>query len=342
MPIVNDMLNLWRNIRAYALGKGFMMTLMVAAGAIGAMTPLGVFVPALAVWVGGFMVSAAKRFREEKVYQDGMVKLYRDDIAQTLGVPPEQVTRAHLKEAAKSNDVIKQALERRHQRTLLSLATTAVAGAVTFALVLTLGGATGIHTYAVEHWGNILGNLANFVGIGTVASLSNLIVHNGGDAAIGELTGIRHPSAHDYIRHMERRLDYGRNVNKDQVFSLVVKATPELSAQIQQHFNKPFEQMHSKERAAVMQAMGLDGSMATLTKAMNESKVRPRHIAFHKDTILYVLAVPQEPGISEVQQEKAPQRSFVEKLGSAPRKEMSHVARLETQRSHGTPVQPTR
>ncbi|MFZ4540301.1 MAG: hypothetical protein ACOYNL_00640 [Rickettsiales bacterium] len=323
----DDIKDYIRQFKVYALGKGLLTLAVFGAGALGAATGIGVLIPATVIAVGGFALTVVRRLHSQMIYEENMVDLYRDNIAATLSVAPADVTRADLKEAARTNEIINEALKRQHKKTLLTIATAALSGAVSIGLIMAFGFDQTLKGLADTNLKGALEPLAGFVGVGTVASLSNMVVHEGLDAIIGYGTGIHKAAAHDLIYKMDLQIQRGKPISREEVFGVVVAADHSLQERIIQKFKKPYAALTHGEKSHLLHEFNLARTMDNIALAISDKKVRPGYLAF----------AAHDPRISKPQlippaTDTAPQpttASFVSRLNQPSRDgQMSHVEQL--------------
>ncbi len=280
------------DITKYAFGKGVVtLGVMVATFASGGTA----FWPVIA----GFMAWKTYRlFSGYSAYKDEMVTLYRDEIAQQMGIAPEQVTRDHLRVMARGdavlgiepNPIIAEALERRRGMALLS-ACTALLSATVSAVLLGFGAQTAlqggiaggpVETFLKDTFG--MGDVANKISAGTISGLSSLILHNGLDAVVGQSLGYFRATAHERIALIARQKEYGVKVTPQQVFDVFMAANPEFARQVSVTFNKGVTGFTAAEKMAAMKAIGIDASMQELADQLNKGELKPGMLAFELDS----------------------------------------------------------
>lgn len=336
MPLLDNIGDIFKTLRVYLMGRGALSLLLGAAMFIGGP------VPALVVGIGGAALQGFMRLRSHRMYEEQMVDLYRDDIATRLNIAPEQVTRAHLKEAAKDNEVIDQALQRQKHMSIISFATSALAGIVTFGL-LDFGLAhEALNGFFATNFG-AAGDILKFTSMGLVAGTTSLFVHDGLQAAIGAKTGVSKAAAHDRIVEMERGIRRGWGISKEQVYGVLVAGNPQLQVNIQRQFGKPYSRMNGPQQAAVINQIGIAEEMQLIANEINTGKIRPGNLAY----MIADANAPMRPKRTEakpnvIEQTLAPAKGFVEKLNLAPRAQQSQVAKLDADRAMAALVQPQR
>lgn len=316
-------------LRVHLFGRGALSLVVLAAGALGGPTA------ALVAVIGGVGLTVVNRLYRERLYEDGMVELYRDDLAAQFGIAPDQVTRGHLKEAAKSNDVIDQALQRQRQKTWLAVGTAAAAGFVAYGLltnVFGIGAATA--GWLQEALGPTMGQAANLIGIGAVAGTSSMVVSQGLRGVVRANTMLGKAAAHDRILEMEFDVRRGRGVSKEQVYGVMVAADAGLQQAIIHRFGKRYRHMHPHEKSVVLQDIGVAADMQAVADQINRGEIRPGRLAYMLQDATNFARTPRPVPTEEAALEDAPERSnFVEKLGLASREQASFREQLATERA---------
>lgn len=329
-----------RYLKAFLLGRGLLTAAVLTAWTV---TGGGLGV-AVAVGVGGALFSGFMRFTNQRIYEDQMTDMYRGGIAQQLGIDPRNVTRAHLKEAAKSNDMIDQALARQRSISNVSFLTTALAAAVTVALLaVPIGGATLPAMLSSAFSGmeslGVFSTVLSYASTGIIAGLSSLLLHDTLESVISRKTGLNKAAAHDRIVEMERGIARGWGVSKEQVYGALVAGNPTLQNAIAGEFGKPYAAMRPSDQAHVLNQIGVADEMHAIASEINAGRLRPANLAFMLNE-----AMPRPNNThAPVNREPALQRSHVAALGRAPRDHaMGHVARLDAERAMAALSEPVR
>jgi hypothetical protein len=334
MPVFDEMGDFLKTLRVYLLGRG-LMSLVVMLSVMGLKAAGAPIAGAALIIAGGAaVVSAGMRIYSEMQYESRMTDLYRDDIAKHLGIAPEQVTRTHLRYAARENEVISQALNRQRRLNIVSFATTALAAAATFSLI-SFGLAGDVAKFFVDTFGESWGKPLNFISAGIVSGFSSLILHNGLEEAIGYGSGWNKAVAHDLIVAMSRDVKRGKTVTPEQVYAVIVARSEPLQAAIKREFKEPYDHMKEGEQRKVLQRFGVAAEMQQIAEYITRGEISPGRLAY-----MMQYADPKPRLAVEEQPAPVPTRarttSFVERMGLAPREEgMSHRERLEQQSSAG-------
>lgn len=316
-----------RQMRVYLFGKGFMHLAVLGAGAVAALNPALSFVLPI-VAIGGVALTVVNRLYRETLYQQQMVDLYRGDIAEQLGIAPEEVTRAHLKEAAKNNDIIDQALTRQRHKTWLAIGASVLASSVTFGLVSVFGADSWLRTAAQGVFNSgWAASAANFIGIGTVSAISSLFLNTGLQEVVEATTPLGKAAAHDRILEMEYSLSRGKAISAEQVYGVLVAADPNLQRVIQRQFHKPYAHMNAREQTQLLATTGTAPEMLAVAQQINSGQLRPGQLASYVSGTARVEQPVHQPA------HHTPHGSFVEKLGLAPKAAISHRERVDAQRA---------
>lgn len=344
MPFVDDILSFLSRNRGYFLGKA-----LLAATVAGASSLFGVsvLIPAMVIVGGGLALRTYHRFTEIAHYKQQMVDLYREDIAEQLGISPEQVNVSHLKEAAKENDVIAQALSRQRTKNFIELGTSLLSAAVTFGLLSSFGEVSQFRTFIDKDLGlgNLLGSAVNFIGLSTVGGVSGLIFHDALGLAIGAKTGTIKAAAHDLILEMENNLRHGRPISREQVYGVLVAGNPALQEAITTRFQKSYSWMNAAEQSRVLHILGIADTLDNLAQQINRGEIRPGRLAFLMDdhALSSTRRVERSTGeLALANNDMAPAtdmtqsepRSFVERVGPRPEGQSSFVSRVSSAREN--------
>ncbi len=329
-----DISNTLRALRVHLFGKGIMTLAVLAAGAVASATGFSAILPIVAV--GGFVLTTVNRLYNQRLYENGMLNMYRDDISQQLGIAPEEVTLSQLKEAGKTNDVIGHALTRQRNKTILAVGTAALSAAGTWALVGMFGGESSLKTGVGALLQNIPGGasiaaFANYVSIGVVAGFSGLLFNGVLKNGVSATTSIGKAAAHDRIMEMEWTLKRGLGVSKEQVYGVLVAGDVRLQQAIARQFHKPYSQMRPIQQATVLQRVGVASEMQTIADQINHGEMRPGGLAYLMQGAQNAAHTPQ--ALSAAMAPAPAQSNFVERLGVAPRNQQSYRAQIDAQRT---------
>ena len=337
MPFVDDITSFLSRNRGYFLGKAVLMAAVAGASMLFGGS---ILIPATVIVGGGLALRAYGRFNELSHYKQQMVDLYRNDIADHLGIAPEQVTISHLKEAAKDNEVIAQALARQQKKTFIEIGTSLLAGAVTFGLLFSFGNAGAFHNFIHNDLGlgQFLGNAVNFIGLSTVGSVSGLILHDALGLAIGARAGTIKAAAHDLILDLDNSVRHGRPISREQVYGVLVAGNPQLQEAIHTRFHKSYVWMNAAEKSNVLHTLGIASELDTLAQQINSGEIHPGRLAYlidddaaHQVRSHHTHALEAEPAADI---SRPHQREFVERLGlSESTGPSSFTARIEAERN---------
>ena len=337
--MLDDLKDLFHHFKVYLFGKGILTLGVFAAAAIGAATGIGVIIPALVVAIGGVALTAADRLSRQAMYENEMVDLYRNNIAEQLGKPPADITRADLMEAAKDNDVIAQALKRQHQRTLLAIGTSMLSGGVSLALIAGFGVGGMLHHMAEQTFLGMLKPIAAFIGIGTVSGITGLVLKQGLGSAIGYGTGIHKAAAHDLIVRMNHDVTRGMQISREDVYAIIVAANPALDKSITAHYGRHYTHMSHAQQSHVLHDVALAGAMDKLALAISSGAVSAGTVAYAaNDPRLTVMPT----GTIDAADAMAPEPEngkFIERLGLTPRTASTNVERVQQQRMNAPAAQ---
>lgn len=330
MQFLEDLfVNPLRVMKAFLLGRGLLTAAIIGAWAV---TGGGLAV-SVAVGIGGALFSGFMRYTNHRIYEDQMTDMYREGIAQQLGIDPTQVTRVHLKEAAKTNDVIDQALARQRSISMVSFVTSGLAAAASLVLLtVPFGGATlpdmlGTTFRGMESLG-IFATALSYASTGIIAGVSSLLLHDTLEVVIGRKTGLNKVAAHDRIVDMERGIARGWGVSKEQVYGALVAGNPTLQTSIAQEFGKPYASMRPAQQTEVLASIGVAEEMHAIASEINAGRMRPANLAFMMNE-----AMPRASKPRAVNDNDTPRRNHVAALGRPARDaSASHVATIDARR----------
>ncbi len=331
--MLDDLLHALKQLKVFALGKGILSLAVFIAAGVGAATSIGPIIPAVVIGAGGLALTIASELYKQGLREEEMLDVYRNDIAKQLGIAPANVTRANLKEAAKDNPILEQALDRQRKSTIMTVSTAAFASLVSVLLIGAFGMGDTFHKLAEASFTGMFKPLAAIIGMGTVSAISSLILHDGLDAAIGYGTGLKRISANDLILTMGRKVARGQVVSREEVYGVLVASNPALSRTIEQQTGKTYDDMSPAEQSLLLQHYGLAQEMDKLALDISTGAVSPGHLAFVTDDY-HPRAHSTEDHVADISPEKH-RASFVERLGLTAHEEQSHVERLMAEQNAG-------
>ena len=304
---------------------------IMAAGAIGLAMGFGLLPAAIVAASGAVLFNGLSRLGEQRAYENDMLNLYRNEIAHDLGRNPRGLTRDDLYEAAKTNDVLGQALRRQQHKTNIAVASELVAAIVTVASVGIFGAVNLLKSGITK----TLGNFATyFIGVGTVSTLSTLFVQNGVDMLIGHVTGVSKAGAHDRIMELQRGLEKGIAATPEKTYGVLVAGEPQLAAIIAKQFHKPYSKMTPVQQQVVIERMGVSDAIRDLTQQINDGSTTPGKLAFLMGEEHHLLrkAVKEHATETHTKPEHVSGKGFVERLGLLSCEHASHRSQVEASR----------
>lgn len=343
MSILEEFGDFFKTLRVYLMGRG-VLSLMVMGSFMAATAIWGagsMMLPALVIATGGLALSAGVRLYSQRLYEDGMVDLYREDVAKHLGIDPQEVTRGDLKRAAEENDVIAQALARQRRINWVSFATSALAAAATFGM-LYMGLAGEVSKSITEFFSHFdsAATVARYASVGLVSGISGLILHNGLEEVIGYGSGLSKAAAHDLIVEMERDVRRGKTITPEQVYAVIVAENPAIQARIKQEFKEPYESMNIREQREVLATYGLKTDMEEIAGFINRHEVRPGRLAY-----MMHYAQPKRTSSSEIAitpTSEIARGSFVERYANTrEQRAPGYQERLLTERHRANNAEPS-
>lgn len=321
-----------KRYKVYMLGKGILTLGVFAAAATGAALGIGSMLPAMVVGLGGIALTTVSRLSHERLYKEEMLEVYRDSLAEKFQMKREDVGLDELKEAAKDNDVIRDALKRQHQRTLLAIAGATVSGLLSIGLIGFFGFDDTLRDLAKNGLGAALKPLAQFISVGTVSGLIGLVVRDGLETAVGYGSGIHQATAHDRMVAMQRKLQQGKPIAREEVYSVFAEGNPALAQRIHHQFGHSYTHMSHAQQAQVLKNFGLQEKMDALTDDLMRGVISPGHLSFQIGNF-HAQGVATSKTPHAVSADQSPQGTFVQRLGLEAKPAQGHVAHLNAARS---------
>lgn len=295
--ILTDMLDAVRttarDLRVYLFGRGIITTSAMVAGVLsssllGAGTAAALMPYAAVALVGGTLLSGYMRLREMRFNQDEMANLYRDEIADQLGIAPQQVNRTHVhtlafgdaKRGIAPNPILREEVEREWNKTWLKFATSALAGMASFGLIYFGSAIDLVEKTLPSLLGDTLGKVVGLGSLGIVTGTTGLLLNNGLDLAIRSASSLGTTTLHDRIAKLDRDVRRGKPIAKEQVFALFVAADETLSQKITDRFGTPYDLMPMHQRTLVMHTVGATEQMQAIAEDLNAKRISAGSVAF--------------------------------------------------------------
>ncbi len=282
-----------RDLRVYLLGRGLVTTAAIAAGVIGSATAGGLTAATLApaipvLLIGGTLLSGYMRLREMRFNQDRMADIYREEIADQLGIPAGEVTRAHVhtlafgdaKRGIPSNPILREEIDREWNKTWLKFATTALAGMASFGLISFWSATEVVASTLPTLLGPTLGSIVGLGSVGIVTGFTGLFLNNGLDFGVQRATSLGATTLHDRIAKLDRDIGRGKQVGKEQVFGLFVAADKLLAHNIELRFGKPYDMLPLPMKAQVVASVGAADQMQAIAGDLNAKRISAGTVAF--------------------------------------------------------------
>lgn len=331
-------------VKWYFTRRGVVSLAILAASAAGLVVPAlagNMLLPAAVAGIGGIILTTLDRLSSQRAYEQEMLDLYRHEVADEIGRAPQTLTRDDLREAAKSNEVIAQALKRQEHRTALAIGTESLAAVATVGLVWFFS-AVEILKHAVQAvaetshipWASLGVYL---VGAGTVASIMSTFAHQAVERVIGQVTGVAKAAAHDRILELQQGLNRGQAATPEAVYGVLVAGDPDLARSIAKQFRRAYAQMDMAQQRQVLETVGVAECIGELTAQINNGTLDTGRLAYMIGEEGHMRRTQVEESLAATHPEC---KSFVERLGLAHRhSHHSHREQVEARRAAAPAVQ---
>lgn len=273
-----------RNLGVYLTGKGIVTTGAIAAGFFAG---AGSMLPMLLVLGGGAIISGYLRLRDMRFNQDEMARIYRNDIADQLGIDPKEVTRAHVHQLAfgdeekgiAPNPVLREEVNREWNKTWLKFGTSLVAATASFLLVM-LGVPALAESSILAPLGSTLGEWMGKASVALVTGATGLVLNNGLDIGVQVATTLGKQTIHDRIARLDRDIARGSQVSPERVFAVFVASSPRLESSIIAQYGKRYDVLPVADQIHLIEAFGAKESMNQLASALNAKRFSAGSLAF--------------------------------------------------------------
>lgn len=278
-----------RNLGVYLTGKGIVTSAAIAAAYFAGAAGTGVIsMPAVLLSLaGGALISGYLRLRDMRFNQDEMARIYRNDIADQLGIDPKEVTRAHVHQLAfgdeekgiAANPVLREEVNREWNKTWLKFGTTLVAATASFLLVM-LGVPALAESSILEPLGPTLGEWMGKASVALVTGATGLVLNNGLDIAVQAATTLGKQTIHDRIARLDRDIARGTQVSPERVFAIFAASSPRLENSIIAQYGKRYDVLAVADQIHLIEAIGAKDSMNQLASALNAKRFSAGSLAF--------------------------------------------------------------
>lgn len=192
--------------------------------------------------VGGVVTAGVGMFTGSRDRKNGvadMIEGYREVVANQLGISPETVDEKALREAAKNNDVLAQALEAYDDGARLKPAINGVSSVVGLAAGAAGAAALGLAT----------GPLGLIAGLG-----GGMLASSATEKVLGGVTNAQdlEKTVHGKVIELKGKLEAGEYLSPKDIFAVHVRMNGKMGAQIKELVGKEFHELDAEGQAKAM------------------------------------------------------------------------------------------
>lgn len=210
-----------------------------------------------------------------------IIATYADELSAKLGKPKHKLKHKDIRclaegdasQGVEKNQVIDEAITKARRTRNLGVGLALVATVASFALLLPI----------LPHVALTASNIPLLIGHGLIGLLSYNAIRTPLRWAGEKIMGLDKKTAHERILDLERDRAMGRQITREQVFSVFVSANKQLDGLIEQAFGKPYEDLPLIQAQKIAANLGSMVSLERVTDAINHGKVDITELAFLVD-----------------------------------------------------------
>lgn len=320
------------------IGGGSHGTTSVASGALGGFAGLG---PIIAV-AGIAAVSAGTAVMDYFHEKREMLDLYREEIAAKLGKKVSQVTEKDLKILAsgdvlagvQSNHTIAEGLRDIEDKRDLNIVTSVVSSLGSYGLVHLAHGAITSAAAAVAAATAIPAVVSTFVMAGALGLVAYYALRAPMRGLANAIYGMDKKPAHEKIVELERGHEAGKQISREQVFSVFVSANERLQDMIQQQTGKDYDALPIATRNQLADHFAGLMDIDRFVGDLNSGRINVSELAFavegQRSGVL-----PKDMMLSAAPQKSGMIKTLMDRIGSIfTKKEHVHVQSQQTTPRH--------
>lgn len=259
----------------------------------------------------GTGVNAYLNQREYRAHERRLTELYRPQVASLLDKPRKEVGVADIYTVAQDNPTLEEELTRyrkmRNLKNVAAVAGTVLAFGAVFAAIA-LVPAVAAMAGAAATAGLFSSAGLGFAAVVGVIGLGTLHISRKTVKGIGkQLFGMKEPTVEDRIEELSKERRKEKHVTAGKVFEVYVAAQPELAAEIEEHFGKPYAKLKAEEKIAAVEHFGPQVNLAEVVADINEERMNVRELTFKvhgQDSGVYPKA-PIRDRLKDFAQDKA-------------------------------------
>ncbi len=280
-------------IGLWLTGRGVAAISMLAAIGLAGVNPI--VAPAIALPLGLGMASYLSQ-REANYRRQRTTNSYRNELSATLGKDPKDITVDDLELVANGsrrdgmplNRVLDERWDNISLRRTLSIASHIIGGIVAGAAVLVLfpemlgdvftnAGAMASQTLGVSL--DTGTRMVSSLAAGAITFTVDNAVYAGGEYVLG----LNKPTMYQHIQDIKRAVRTGQKVSEYDTLNLFVQADQSLAKAVEARFGAPYDTLHERERAYVMELADPVYHVKEITQALNEKRIHGNELAFILD-----------------------------------------------------------
>lgn len=272
-------------IANYMLGRGLIAVALFGAGL--AHLEFGPAAFLALPLITGFQ--AFMDYRKEQNARYDLLNNYREEVAVKLGIDPKGVTvkdvemlvNGNVEMGIDPNPILAEAWQRTGKSLRMRLVTTAIAGFAALGLVLGTPFAQDVqsivHTVTSD---NPFGLAFTYTGLTLTGGLVLQTINRVLDAVGAMVLGINKSTVQDHIRMLDKQLQRGQMLTREQVMSVFVAADAGLAERIEYYYGKPYDRLPPTYQRHAALHLGAECGVEEMTYDLNFGYVKTQELAF--------------------------------------------------------------
>lgn len=297
--LLDDIAIFTRRAAAFVAGKGATTTAVAASSPF--LDGASHLAPAVGMGVG-LPITAAISTMNHHHRETAILNNFRNEIAASFGISPENATHDHLRTLAFGNEragrkpqpFFREALERNDKNRWIDIGANLIGGISAIAFAAAKGVEVG--AAALAGWKTVFANEAFMtvfetaketgelgVGVLAVAATAGVIsmAVNHIASNIGrELFQEKERSSLEKLETLARQKGKGVALEPEQVMDLVASVHPEVKQEISSRFNAPYSALSEQKKQDVLEQYDHAFSIREVTRMINAGEMKINELAF--------------------------------------------------------------
>ncbi len=281
----------------------------------------------LALGLGAnYIIDAYLSYRDFKFEEERLKLFFEPEIAAKLGKTADSVTADDLNALGRDNPAIGEALTRNKKTAWVGFGANVLA--LTAAVVATTAILASASTFMI-----ILGSVA--IGFPIFWAVDKAFEWVG-----KKVTGLDEPSLKEVsrnpslqhelsvpsqIHYLENLRNHRQTISQEQVFTLFVKANPDLAAAVESRYGGAFAALADDKRAQAIMEMGPRFDLENITQDLNHRLIRVQELAFISSGRQSGVQKLETPHATELERLKSELVAANQQIGAMAKEHAGHL-----------------